>query len=101
MNDLIITELTVVPVPSAPGRALLGFVRLVFNDCLLVTNIKIIDMPEGVGNSWPREYNAKNQRRYNVVAPTGGAAREHFDRIILDEYWAQVKAAAEAGKVAA
>jgi len=87
MNGIEITEVNVHPVKNKVADSPLeAFVRVVLNDQFVITSIKVINGKFGRFISFPREYNKKEGKGYNLCYPITKTLQEYMSRRILDEY---------------
>ncbi|HLP30103.1 MAG TPA: SpoVG family protein [Fibrobacteria bacterium] len=89
---LEITEITFRQVdgPYGPLRA---YVRVVLNDALAITGIRIVEGKAGLFVAFPRVLSKKDGRGHNVCYPITHEATQYFTREILREYGTTVGAA--------
>ena len=82
-----VTEVNIHPVKSQEeGNPLAAYVRIVLNDAFVVTNIRIIKGKFGLFISFPREYNQKEGKGYNLCYPTTKALQEAISTRVLADW---------------
>ena len=86
-----ITQVKVFPVDEEKLKA---YVSIVLDDCFLVSDLKVIQGPNGLFISMPSK-RKKNGEFKDVAHPLNRETRERMERRILDEY-DKVKAAGPA-----
>lgn len=86
-----ITQVKVFPVAEEKLKA---YVSIVLDDCFLVSDLKVIQGPNGLFISMPSK-RKKNGEFKDVAHPLNRETRERMERRILEEY-EKVKAAAPA-----
>jgi stage V sporulation protein G len=91
-----ITQVKVFPVAEEKLKA---YVSIVLDDCFLVSDLKVIQGPNGLFISMPSK-RKKNGEFKDVAHPLNRETRERMERRILDEY-EKVKAATPAAPAAA
>ena len=91
-----ITQVKVFPVAEEKLKA---YVSIVLDDCFLISDLKVIQGPNGLFISMPSK-RKKNGEFKDVAHPLNRETRERMERRILEEY-EKVKAAAPATPLAA
>ncbi len=84
-----ITQVKVFPVAEEKLKA---YVSIVLDDCFLVSDLKVIQGPNGLFISMPSK-RKKNGEFKDIAHPLNRETRERMERRILDEY-EKVKASA-------
>ena len=77
-----ITDVKVIPVDDEKLKA---FVSIVFDQCFVVTDIKIIHGPKGLFVSMPSK-KRKDGTFKDIAHPLNSETRERMEKIILAEY---------------
>jgi stage V sporulation protein G len=77
-----ITQVKVFPVAEEKLKA---YVSIVLDDCFLVSDLKVIQGPNGLFISMPSK-RKKNGEFKDVAHPLNRETRERMERTILDEY---------------
>jgi len=77
-----ITDVKVIPVDDEKLKA---FVSIVFDQCFVVTDIKIINGPKGLFVSMPSK-KRKDGTFKDIAHPLNSETREKMEKIILAEY---------------
>ena len=77
-----ITDVKVIPVDDEKLKA---FVSIVFDQCFVVTDIKIIHGPKGLFVSMPSK-KRKDGTFKDIAHPLNSDTRERMEKIILAEY---------------
>lgn len=85
-------EITQVKVFPVEEERLKAYVSIVFDDCFLVSDLKVIQGPNGVFVSMPSK-RKKNGEFKDIAHPLNRDTRERMERRILSEY-ERVRAAA-------
>jgi DNA-binding cell septation regulator SpoVG len=93
LKGIEITQINVHPVRTkVPDSPLEAFVQVVLNDQFVINSIKIINGKFGPFVSFPREYNKKEGKGYNLCFPITKALQEYMSEKILSEYRVAVAA---------
>lgn len=77
-----ITQVKVFPVDEEKLKA---YVSIVFDDCFLVSDLKVIHGPNGLFISMPSK-RKKNGEFKDIAHPLNRETRERMERRILEEY---------------
>ena len=88
-----ITQVKVFPVAEEKLKA---YVSIVLDDCFLVSDLKVIQGPNGLFISMPSK-RKKNGEFKDVAHPLNRETRERMEKRILEEY-ERVRATAPAGE---
>ena len=88
-----ITDVKVIPVDDEKLKA---FVSIVFDQCFVVTDIKIIHGPKGLFVSMPSK-KRKDGTFKDIAHPLNNQMRQYLEEKILSVYRQQVGATAAAG----
>ena len=87
MNQLKITEIYIFPVKNEiPNSTLKAYARVVVNDQLTISGIRIVEGKNGLFISFPQEFRKEDNRYFNLVSVTTIESRQYFNDEILDEY---------------
>ena len=78
-------EITQVKVFSVEEERLKAYVSIVLDDCFLVSDLKVIQGPNGVFVSMPSK-RKKNGEFKDIAHPLNRETRERMERRILSEY---------------
>lgn len=78
-------EITQVKVFPVEEERLKAYVSIVFDDCFLVSDLKVIQGPNGVFVSMPSK-RKKNGEFKDIAHPLNRDTRERMERRILSEY---------------
>ncbi len=89
-----ITQVKVFPVTEEKLKA---YVSIVLDDCFLVSDLKVIQGPNGLFISMPSK-RKKNGEFKDVAHPLNRETREMMERRILDEYERAREAAPESSE---
>jgi stage V sporulation protein G len=92
-----ITDVKVIPVDDEKLKA---FVSIVFDQCFVVTDIKIIHGPKGLFVSMPSK-KRKDGTFKDIAHPLNSETRDRMEKIILAEYEREVARGAPPTSVAA
>jgi stage V sporulation protein G len=84
-NGLKITKISIYPVTQSEGR-LRAVVRVVLNDMIQLTNMRIYDGSNGLFVSYPVEFTQKGEEFRQIFYPVKKEFREYAEEEILDEY---------------
>ena len=87
MNKLKITKVSVYPVYSSQDR-LRALARVVINDALQLTNLRIYEGSEGLFVSYPIEFTQKGEEFRQIFYPLTREFREYVEEVVLAEYHA-------------
>lgn len=79
-----ITEIRIFPVEEEKLKA---FVSIVFDECFIISDIKIIDGNDGLFLSMPSK-KSKNGKFRDIVHPLNSETREWMSKQIISEYMA-------------
>ena len=85
MNNLEITNISIYPLTSSEGR-LRGIARIVLNDCLQLTNLRIYEGSNGLFVSYPVEFTQKGEEFRQIFYPTKKELRDYIELEVLTEY---------------
>jgi len=88
-----ITDVKVIPVDDEKLKA---FVSIVFDQCFVVTDIKIIHGPKGLFVSMPSK-KRKDGTFKDIAHPLNNQMRQYLEERVLTVYRQQVGAAAPSG----
>ena len=88
-----ITDVKVIPVDDEKLKA---FVSIVFDQCFVVTDIKIIHGPKGLFVSMPSK-KRKDGTFKDIAHPLNNQMRQYLEEKVLTVYRQQVGAAASSG----
>lgn len=78
-------EITQVKVFPVEEERLKAYVSIVFDDCFLISDLKVIQGPNGVFVSMPSK-RKKNGEFKDIAHPLNRDTRERMERRILSEY---------------
>lgn len=82
-----ITEIRIFPVDEEKLKA---FVSVVFDNCFIVSDIKVIDGNDGLFLSMPSK-KAKNGKFRDIAHPLNSETRDWMSKEIIDHYYAETK----------
>jgi stage V sporulation protein G len=88
-----ITDVKVIPVDDEKLKA---FVSIVFDQCFVVTDIKIIHGPKGLFVSMPSK-KRKDGTFKDIAHPLNNQMRQYLEERVLSVYKQQVSPATESG----
>ena len=86
-----ITDVKVIPVDDEKLKA---FVSIVFDQCFVVTDIKIINGPKGLFVSMPSK-KRKDGSFKDIAHPLNNQTRQHLEERVLSVYKKQIAASEE------
>lgn len=84
MNGLKITDASI-RIPPNPDEKLRAFATIVFNDAFVVSDIKIIDGPQGLFVAMPSRRRRDGKFR-DVAHPVNQEVRDEIERVLLELY---------------
>ena len=85
MNNLIITQVKVRPVSPDAGNRLRAFATIIFNDALVINDIKIIEGKERLFVAMPSR-KTKEGSYVDIVHPINAETRDLVEEAILTHY---------------
>jgi stage V sporulation protein G len=85
MESLKITSVTIFPVNKPSGR-LRAIARVVLNEQLQLTNLKIYEGTKGLFLAYPIEATSKGEEFRQVFYPVARGFREDMDQVVVAEY---------------
>jgi DNA-binding cell septation regulator SpoVG len=81
-----ITQVQITPVHNSKGGSLQAFAKVVLNGQFVVNSIRIVKGKSGPFVSFPREYNPKEGKGYDLCHPITGSLRSYMTQKILNQY---------------
>jgi DNA-binding cell septation regulator SpoVG len=81
-----ITQVQIIPVRSEKGGNLQAFAKVVLNGQFVVNSIRIVKGKAGPFVAFPREYNAKEGKGFDLCHPITGSLRSYMTQKILNQY---------------
>ena len=89
VNGIEVTEIRVHSLNKKdPGTPLQAFARVVLNDQLCINGIRIVKGKFGPFISFPREFNRKEGKGYNLCYPITKLLQNHLSERILSQWQA-------------
>lgn len=85
IEGLKITNVTIFPIEQTHGR-LKAIVRVVLNEQLQLTNLRLYDGVNGLFVSYPVEFVNKGEEYRQVFYPVSKEFREYIETEVLTEY---------------
>ena len=85
VDNLKITSISIFPIGNSEGR-LRGLCRVVMNDALQLTNMRIYDRSNGLFVSYPVEFTQKGEEFRQIFYPLKKSLREYIEREVLAEF---------------
>ena len=85
VNNLEITHVAVYPISGAEGR-LRAIARIVLNNSLQLTNLRIYDGSNGLFVAYPIDSLKKGEEFRQIFYPLARGFREYVEETILAEY---------------
>ncbi|MGL1901944.1 MAG: SpoVG family protein [Fibrobacterales bacterium] len=82
---LTITHISIYPVSRSEGR-LRALARVVLNDVLQLTNLRVYDGSNGLFVSYPVEFTQKGEEFRQIFYPVKKDFREYVECEVLNEY---------------
>ena len=89
-NNMKITKVNVYPVTS--DSRLKATARIVFNDCLMLTSLKIYLGSQGLFVAYPVEGTLKGEEFRQIFYPLRKELREYVESAIIEKYNSIIKA---------
>ena len=86
INGIEITEIKVTTVKKEPGSHLMAHVRIVLNGQLCINSIRVVEGKFGPFISYPREFNQKEGKGYNLCYPITKALQDYLSERILRQW---------------
>ena len=87
-DTLTITQVQVFPIPEPNGK-LRAFARILLNDQLLLTSLRIYEGTKGLFVSYPNDPMHKGEDYRQLYYPVTKELRDHIEQVVLEE-WDQV-----------
>jgi DNA-binding cell septation regulator SpoVG len=85
-NGLEITEIDIKHLVNKDVEPLQAFVRICLNGIFIINSIKVVKGKFGLFVSFPRDFNKKEQKGYNICYPITKSFHEYATKKILTEY---------------
>ncbi len=85
VDGLKVTNVSIYPVSHSEGR-LRAVVRVVINEQLQLTNMRIYDGSNGLFVSYPVEFTQKGEEFRQIFYPVKKEFREYVEEEVLTEY---------------
>ena len=87
INGIEITEIKINPLTKKePGSHLEAFARIILNGQLCINSIRVIQGKFGPFISFPREFNQKENKGYNLCYPITKALQDYLSERILRQW---------------
>ncbi len=87
VNGIEITEIKINPLnKKEPGSHLEAFARIVLNGQLCINSIRIVHGKFGPFISFPREFNQKEGKGYNLCYPITKSLQDYLSERILRQW---------------
>lgn len=87
VNGIEITEIKINPLTKKePGSHLEAFARIVLNGQLCINSIRVVQGKFGPFISFPREFNQKEGKGYNLCYPITKALQDYLSERILRQW---------------
>jgi stage V sporulation protein G len=80
-----VTTIQVIPVKEPCGKTR-AFVRIILDECLQITGLRIIEGANGLFVSYPQDISYKGEGYRSCVAPLTKPVRDHIENKVLDAY---------------
>lgn len=81
-----ITQVQITPVRSEKAGNLKAFAKVVLNGQFVVNSIRIVAGKSGPFVSFPRQYQAKEGKGYDLCHPITGSLRSYMTQKILNQF---------------
>ncbi len=92
MTNLKLTEIYIFQIKNQdPKNILKAFSRIVLNDEISISGIRILEGKNGLFVSLPQEFRKEDKKYFNIVIPTTSEVRQYLNDEILDEYLSMTK----------
>jgi stage V sporulation protein G len=85
MSSLEITHINIFPIKEAQGK-LRAFVRIVLNNQLQLTGMRLYDGSNGLFLSYPIETTAKTDEYRQVFYPLSKELRAEIEKTVIEKY---------------
>lgn len=85
LATLTVTQVQIFPIPNAEGK-LRAFARVLINDALLLTSLRIYEGTKGLFVSYPNDPAHKGEDYRQLFYPVTKDLRDHLEEVILGEY---------------
>jgi stage V sporulation protein G len=87
VNGLEITDINIFPVSNPkPGSNLKGFCKIVLNEGLVITSIRLVHGSNGLFLGFPSNWNKDEQKNYDIVFPITAELREYISNEVIGHY---------------
>lgn len=90
VDGLKITRIAIYPISNTEGR-LRALCRIVLNDCLQLTNLRIYDGANGLFVSYPIEFTQKGEEFRQIFYPLKKTFREYVEETVLLQYHTEIQ----------
>jgi stage V sporulation protein G len=85
INGLQITNISIYPISKSKGT-LRAVAKIILNDAIHLTNMRVYDGENGLFVSYPVEFSSNGEDFRQVYYPIRKEVREHIEGEILEEY---------------
>ena len=85
-NGIELTEIKVTKAKKEPGSNLVAHARIVLNGQLCINSIRVVEGKFGPFISFPREFNQKEGKGYNLCYPITKALQDYLSERILPQW---------------
>lgn len=82
---IVVTQVQVFPILD-PKSKLMGYARILLNDQMLLTSIRIYDGTKGLFVSYPNDPAHKGEDYRQLFYPITKDLRDHIEKTVLEEY---------------
>jgi stage V sporulation protein G len=87
INGMEITDAIIFPIKKVlEDSKLKAFARVVFNDQLIISGIRIFEGKNGPFISFPQEYDSKVKKGYDICYPITAEFRTYISEKVLEQY---------------
>lgn len=85
MQELKVTQVQIFPLIGHEGK-LRAFARILINDALLLTSLRVYEGSKGLFVSYPNDPAHKGEDYRQLFYPVTKEFRDEIERVVLDEY---------------
>ena len=94
VNNLTVTDINIFPVKNTqPESKLLAYAKVVINDALVISGIRIVNGANGPFLGFPNNYNKETKESFDIAFPISAEMREYFTLEILKEFQIKLETA--------
>ena len=87
VNNLTVTDINIFTVKNAqPESKLLAYAKVVINDALVITGIRVVNGNKGPFLGFPNTYNKETEESFDIAFPITSELREYITLEVLSEF---------------